>query len=503
MTTASKCLLLVLLMAAMILLPSLILAQAPVSDDTWTVPGGGNNGAAATLNVQDPDAITWIRFDLGDEWGTTIQSNMIQKATLKVFLAAVTKSGTFNVCRVTRSWSEATLTGSSTQPGTDCSYGYTGTVSTWSRSRSNTKNNYLTVDITNIVKDWLAGTHRNHGIALMPASEVSFSIVSKEGGSTETEVPNHDAQLDIVALGATGATGPPGPQGIQGPTGATGASIMLETNNTANSSQTVLNLVQGTGITVGNTSGGTVTISGCGPGGGGLSSGNSNGQQVEPATQPVNWYGSVVGACTPGASISACAETVTSSGTASNLSFSVTAAPGGANGTLGVTLLQNGNATALRCMIGPPPSDTAGQPASCSDTSDTVSLNAGDIVALQISSGGGFYTQESSTGSWTINVPSINTCLSGFEQTIASGNATLGTSAISSGACASVVTVSAAGVLPTDAIQWAFNAATGTGWPSLTVQAYPTGANVNFLVCNPSASSVTPAAATLNWRVAR
>ena len=110
MTTANKCLLLVLLMAAMILLPSLMLAQAPVSDDTWTVAGGGNNGRAATLNVQDPDAVTWIRFDLGDEWGTTIQSSMIQKATLKVFLAAVTKSGTFNVCRVTRSWSEATLT---------------------------------------------------------------------------------------------------------------------------------------------------------------------------------------------------------------------------------------------------------------------------------------------------------------------------------------------------------------------------------------------------------
>ena len=213
MTTVSKCLILVLLMAAMILLPSRMLGQAPVSDDTWTVPGGGNNGGAATLNVQDPDAVTWIRFDLGDEWGTTIQSSMIQKATLKVFLAAVTKSGTFNVCRVTRSWSEATLTGNSTQPETDCSYGYTGTVSTWSRSR-NTKNNYVTVDITNIVKDWVAGTHRNHGIALMPASEVSFSIVSKEGGSTETEVPNHDAQLDIVALGATGATGPPGPQGI-------------------------------------------------------------------------------------------------------------------------------------------------------------------------------------------------------------------------------------------------------------------------------------------------
>jgi hypothetical protein len=93
---------------------------------------------------------------------------------------------------------------------------------------------------------------------------------------------------------------------------------------------------------------------------------------------------------------------------------------------------------------------------------------------------------------------------------IASGTASLGTSAIASGASASVVTVSATGVATTDVIDWGFNGtpAAVTGYvPSangmLTIIAYPTANNVNFLVANNTAASVTPGAITLNWRVMR
>jgi hypothetical protein len=37
----------------------------------------------------------------------------------------------------------------------------------------------------------------------------------------------------------------------------------------------------------------------------------------------------------------------------------------------------------------------------------------------------------------------------------------------------------------------------------LTIVKYPTSGNVNFKVCNNTANSVTPGAATLNWRVVR
>lgn len=94
--------------------------------------------------------------------------------------------------------------------------------------------------------------------------------------------------------------------------------------------------------------------------------------------------------------------------------------------------------------------------------------------------------------------------------TIASGTATLGTSAIASGALASVVTVAATGVATTDVIQWNPNGdiSAVTGYAPVTdggliIYPYPTSDNVNFKVGNPTASSITPGAITLNWRVIR
>lgn len=98
----------------------------------------------------------------------------------------------------------------------------------------------------------------------------------------------------------------------------------------------------------------------------------------------------------------------------------------------------------------------------------------------------------------------------GNTNTIANGTASLGTGAISSGTCASVVTVAATGTATTDDFMADFNAdPTGvTGYaPSvngmLTIIKYPTTNNVNFKVCNNTSSSVTPGAITLNWRVVR
>lgn len=94
--------------------------------------------------------------------------------------------------------------------------------------------------------------------------------------------------------------------------------------------------------------------------------------------------------------------------------------------------------------------------------------------------------------------------------TIASGTASLGTSAIASGATATTVTVSATGVATTDVILWDFNSdPTGvTGYQAsangmLTIITFPTNGNVNFKVANNTASSITPGAITLNWRVQR
>lgn len=108
-------------------------------------------------------------------------------------------------------------------------------------------------------------------------------------------------------------------------------------------------------------------------------------------------------------------------------------------------------------------------------------------------------------GSGVQNSSSLN--LTG---TVASGTATLGTSSITSGTCASTVTVTASGVATTDVIQYtpSTNPQSSTGYAasasgSLYIWAYPTSGNVNFEVCNNTSSGITPGALTLNWRVVR
>ena len=100
--------------------------------------------------------------------------------------------------------------------------------------------------------------------------------------------------------------------------------------------------------------------------------------------------------------------------------------------------------------------------------------------------------------------------LNASQSAFASGTAAMGTGAISSATCATVVTVGATGVLATDVIISTFNgdptAVTGyvpltTGM--LTIIPYPTADNVNFKVCNNTSASVTPGAITLNWKVIR
>lgn len=96
----------------------------------------------------------------------------------------------------------------------------------------------------------------------------------------------------------------------------------------------------------------------------------------------------------------------------------------------------------------------------------------------------------------------------GFPRVIAIGTIALGTSAISTATCASAVTATATGTTTTDVIDVGFNgdptATTGyTAGAMLSIIPYPTANTVNVKVCNNTASTITPSALTLNWRVTR
>lgn len=86
---------------------------------------------------------------------------------------------------------------------------------------------------------------------------------------------------------------------------------------------------------------------------------------------------------------------------------------------------------------------------------------------------------------------------------VASGTSTLGNSAIASGSCATVVSTSATAVLTSDRIEWAYASAPATADGLLTLSPYVTSGNVNWKLCNPTASSQTPSGLAVNWEVLR
>jgi len=140
----------------------------------------------------------------------------------------------------------------------------------------------------------------------------------------------------------------------------------------------------------------------------------------------------------------------------------------------------------------------------CAPASNTSGFTSSTVpLATVVTSGGVITTVAINATAFKANSNNTTAATS-----VANGTAALGTSAIASGICATVVTVSATGVLTTDNIQADFNAdptgVTGYIAPNmLTIIKYPTANNVNFKVCNNTGSSITPGAITLNWRVAR
>lgn len=120
---------------------------------------------------------------------------------------------------------------------------------------------------------------------------------------------------------------------------------------------------------------------------------------------------------------------------------------------------------------------------------------------------------DSEVADWANNLSSYgDNCASGtfcgirgvtVPKIIANGTSTLGNSAIASGACATAVTTAANGVLTSDRITWSYASAPATADALLTLSAYVTSGNVNWKLCNPTASSQTPSGLVVNWEVLR
>ena len=198
------------LAAVMVAMPALsALAQSTPSDDAYVLSAQPNNnfGSSANLNVQT-GASTFIRFDLSSV-PTGYTGANIARASMKLYVSAVTTAGTFNVGLVSSSWKESAITFTTAPPmGSNIA----GNIPLTAAS----KNDYVVVDITSAVQGWVDGTRPNFGIVLVGNSGLSASFNSKENTGT-----SHPPELDIMYQNA-GPQGPQGPQGLQGPVGPQG-----------------------------------------------------------------------------------------------------------------------------------------------------------------------------------------------------------------------------------------------------------------------------------------
>ena len=200
---------------------SALAAEAILTDNATvavTRPAGSSRMPASNLRVVGPlgsraEQNTFLKFDLVTLPTGTAGTN-IAKATLVLYAQTVARAGSFDVVAVTGAWSEATITSANVPERAEVE----------AADVDVTKNDYITVDLTGLIRDWLNGVITNDGIALIP-NGTSVNVLLKSKESTTTA---HPPQLLITTVetgpvGATGATGLIGPTGATGATGSLGA----------------------------------------------------------------------------------------------------------------------------------------------------------------------------------------------------------------------------------------------------------------------------------------
>jgi endosialidase-like protein len=150
-----------------------------------------------------PASVAYMRFEPTSALPPGTTQEHVAKATLRLYASKVAPA-TLTVSRVTGEWDEASLTPETALALTP---EVSGVVVTQAKE-------FVTVDVTQLVKDWISGSQPNDGIALVAEtedSEVAFD-------SKESALTSHQPTLEI-ALVAEGPEGPPGPEGPQGPRG--------------------------------------------------------------------------------------------------------------------------------------------------------------------------------------------------------------------------------------------------------------------------------------------
>jgi len=200
----------------------LFAAGANATADTYISSSAStsNFGTSTTINIGNGNTAL-IQFDLS-ALPAGLSATNVGKATMTFYVNSVVVGGAVDVSQVTSGWTETGVT-FGTRP-TFLPPFETGIATSAARQ-------YITVDVTQLVKDWVTGVAPNNGVQISAAVAAPSTVILLD--SKETQTTSHPAFLDIVLqsagpagptgpAGPAGPTGPTGPAGVAGPTGATG-----------------------------------------------------------------------------------------------------------------------------------------------------------------------------------------------------------------------------------------------------------------------------------------
>jgi hypothetical protein len=184
-------------------------------------PNASNYGSAMDLRVFKGNGRigrTFLKFSLGTIPPGTLASD-VSHARLRFWVNGnSTIAGSITLSPVTTAWDEYLLKDNSTGSLT---FGQQKLTELAIAS----VNNFVSIDVTDWVKAWLAGTLVNEGIEIEPSaatSTLNLAFDSKESNQTSHEPRLEIALSRIGPMGPVGPIGPVGPQGIPGSPGMAG-----------------------------------------------------------------------------------------------------------------------------------------------------------------------------------------------------------------------------------------------------------------------------------------
>jgi hypothetical protein len=202
--------LLVVSVVAFFALPSQ--AQVPPAADTQvTISSPTTNYGGATYMTLQQNFYCFIKFNLS---GIPADAT-VQKAVLRVFMNSPSSpvTGSFDVYEIDSPWAEKTITWNNKPP-----LGSSATGNMPVPLGAASYQNYVLVDITPLVQNWVNGSIANNGIALgLTAGNGTYQFDTKEAQGT-----SHPPELEIAIPGAPGPQGSQGPNGLSGPPGPQG-----------------------------------------------------------------------------------------------------------------------------------------------------------------------------------------------------------------------------------------------------------------------------------------